>query len=244
METSHESLLKIKRETLLILKERGFTIPEEESDILNNKMSLYDFRNMYTSVLVDTTHPLYEYFKGRNIRTAMSNIYNKGRHICAVYFADSGRAKNLSKEESEVFCNIIINKEVDSAIIVSMGPSSKSIDYLCTSIVKKKDEDKNHGVFIQHFMDDELMYNPLNHVMVPKHRIMSKDEVKELKEVDKITPGKLPQISALDPIAKRLGARPGDILEIMRDILIKQTTLIEQEISYRAVFMPHTEKRK
>ena len=244
METSHESLLKIKRETLLILKERGFTIPEEESDILNNKMSVYDFRNMYTSVLVNTLHPLYEYFKGRNIRTAMSNIYNKGRHISVVYFADSGRAKNLSKEESEVFCNIIINKEVDSAIIVSMGPSSKSIDYLCTSIVKKKDEDKNHGVFIQHFMDDELMYNPLNHVMVPKHRIMTKEEVKEMKDIDKITPGKLPQISALDPIAKRLGARPGDILEIMRDILIKQTTLIEQEISYRAVFMPHTEKRK
>jgi DNA-directed RNA polymerase subunit H (RpoH/RPB5) len=49
-------------------------------------------------------------------------------------------------------------------------------------------------------------------------------------------------MSALDPIAKRLGSRPDDIIEITRKILVPGT-LIKEEIFYREVYMPQKEKK-
>ena len=55
------------------------------------------------------------------------------------------------------------------------------------------------------------------HVLVPKHEILSKERVREILERYKIDPHQLPLIKSSDPAAKTLGAKPGDILRITRD---------------------------
>ncbi len=55
------------------------------------------------------------------------------------------------------------------------------------------------------------------HRLVPKARILNEDEVKALLEKYKIEKRQLPKILVSDPMAKALGAKPGDVLEIERN---------------------------
>lgn len=56
----------------------------------------------------------------------------------------------------------------------------------------------------------------LKHKLVPDHTILSKSEFKKvIKELD-IHQEQLPKIKSDDPVAKAIGAKPGDILKITR----------------------------
>lgn len=56
----------------------------------------------------------------------------------------------------------------------------------------------------------------LQHELVPEHRVLSLEEAAELLRRLGVRPERLPQISINDPIARLLGAKPGDIIEIRR----------------------------
>lgn len=56
----------------------------------------------------------------------------------------------------------------------------------------------------------------LNHILVPKHEIVSEEEKEQLLKTYKITPEQLPKIRSKDPIVKLIGAKPGDIIKITR----------------------------
>jgi len=63
----------------------------------------------------------------------------------------------------------------------------------------------------------ELQYNVLDHKLVPKHTIMTKDQITNIKSKYNIThDSELPEISRFDPVAKAIGASPGDIIHIER----------------------------
>lgn len=56
----------------------------------------------------------------------------------------------------------------------------------------------------------------LEHELVPKHELLTKEEaLRVLKELG-VRPEQLPWIRASDPIARLLGAKPGDIVRIVR----------------------------
>lgn len=56
----------------------------------------------------------------------------------------------------------------------------------------------------------------LDHELVPKHILLTKEEKKQLLKQLKIQPEQLPWIRASDPVAKLIGAKPGDIVKIIR----------------------------
>lgn len=58
--------------------------------------------------------------------------------------------------------------------------------------------------------------NILEHVLVPKFKVLSEDEKKEFLEKYRTTSDKLPKILQADPIVKALEAKKGDVLEIKR----------------------------
>ncbi len=70
----------------------------------------------------------------------------------------------------------------------------------------------------------------LNHELVPKHEILSEEEAKKLLEELNITKKQLPRIYASDPVAKILGAKPGDIIRITR-----KSPTAGESIYYRVV---------
>ena len=60
-------------------------------------------------------------------------------------------------------------------------------------------------------------FNVLNHVLVPKHRILNPEEAREVLIKYRVNPDQLPYILDTDPVVKAIGARPGDIIEITRE---------------------------
>lgn len=56
-----------------------------------------------------------------------------------------------------------------------------------------------------------------NHRLVPKHEVLSPEEAKEVLERYQIQPHQLPLLLSSDPMAKAIGAKPGDIVKITRE---------------------------
>lgn len=242
MGDQYDELLKIKYESLVMLRDRGYVIPSQEANILNKTIRIRDFVNMYVGIQNDVSHPFHEYFYDNSLRVSMSNVYYKDGMKCLVYFAPSHKSdKKISDIAVSKFCQLIINQSVSEAILVSAAPSSASVDSLCFDVKKKTND--TQGVFIQFFEDSELKYNPLLHDMVPKHRILSKKERDALEFEDKLDFRKFPQISSLDPVCKRLGAKNEDVVEIIRKMIVKDC-LIDEELAYRYVFTPAITKSK
>lgn len=70
----------------------------------------------------------------------------------------------------------------------------------------------------------------LEHELVPKHILLDKKEAEAVLEKYKIAPYQLPFIKSSDPAAKAIGAKPGDIVKVVR----KSHTAAEA-IAYRYV---------
>lgn len=62
----------------------------------------------------------------------------------------------------------------------------------------------------------QVKFDIRQHVLVPKHEILSEEEAREVLERYKISPHQLPLIKSSDPAAQSIGAKPGDILRITR----------------------------
>jgi DNA-directed RNA polymerase subunit H len=60
-------------------------------------------------------------------------------------------------------------------------------------------------------------FNIFDHVLVPKHEIVKPEERKKLLEQYRVQPHQLPRLKASDPAVKAIGAKPGDIVKIIRD---------------------------
>ncbi len=56
-----------------------------------------------------------------------------------------------------------------------------------------------------------------DHLYVPKHEIISKEEAEEVLSTYNCTPTELPLIFVTDPAIVGLGVRPGDMIKITRN---------------------------
>jgi DNA-directed RNA polymerase subunit H len=64
--------------------------------------------------------------------------------------------------------------------------------------------------------EEEKEYDILKHSLVPKHEIMTTEEVKEVLVKYNITTAQLPRILTTDATVKATGAKEGDVLKITR----------------------------
>ena len=71
-------------------------------------------------------------------------------------------------------------------------------------MVKKQDKEK------------ELSYDVFKHELVPKHILLKPEEAREILGRFHIKPFQLPYIKATDPAARTIGAKPGDIVKVIR----------------------------
>ena len=60
-------------------------------------------------------------------------------------------------------------------------------------------------------------FNLFEHTLVPKHEILTPEEKEKMLMEYRVRPYQLPQIRSSDPAAKAIGARPGDIVRIIRE---------------------------
>ena len=73
-------------------------------------------------------------------------------------------------------------------------------------------------------------FDIMNHDLVPLHIIVSDDEKKELFDKYNITPDQLPKILDSDPVSISIGAKPGQIVKIIR-----KSHTAKEAVAYRFV---------
>jgi len=85
------------------------------------------------------------------------------------------------------------------------------------AIQHKDQQMTGKGGFLQIFLMKELMYHPMKHELVPKHKKIQEEEIKKLLEDLQLkSKTQLPLIQKQDIIARWLGLQPGDIVRITR----------------------------
>jgi len=54
------------------------------------------------------------------------------------------------------------------------------------------------------------------HFLIPKHELLTHEEAEKVQGMYNATPGWFPYMLVNDPIAKEIGAKPGDFVKITR----------------------------
>ena len=75
-----------------------------------------------------------------------------------------------------------------------------------------------------------VKFNVLRHQLVPNHMILAVEEITKLLENYNITKNQLPKIFLKDPCVKAIGAKVGDVINIVRESPTAGTS-----IGYRVV---------
>jgi len=73
-------------------------------------------------------------------------------------------------------------------------------------------------------------FDIFEHELVPKHELLEREEKKRVLAEYRVQPYQLPRIRASDPAAKAIGARPGDIVRVIR-----KSPTAGRYVSYRYV---------
>ncbi len=82
-----------------------------------------------------------------------------------------------------------------------------------------------------------------DHELVPKHEILSEEEVKDLLSKYNVTKNQLPKILDTDPAVKELNAKIGDVIKITRKsftagesvyyrVVVSSKYVTEEDINY------------
>jgi DNA-directed RNA polymerase subunit H len=64
--------------------------------------------------------------------------------------------------------------------------------------------------------EEELPFKVTDHLLVPKHELMTPDEASDILKRYNSTPHEFPYVLSTDPSAKGIGAKPGDFVKITR----------------------------
>lgn len=142
-------------------------------------------------------------------------VYNKDNKLCDVRYA------NISRQKLDKFFDDIEDDESENTevIIMMIVPVSDAHHMVALKqYIKLKESGEKRKLRVSFFSIDTLVVNPLKHVLVPKHEILPPEQHAELMQSMYITAkSKFPEIKFhVDPIARCIGAVPGDIVKIMR----------------------------
>jgi DNA-directed RNA polymerase subunit H len=113
---------------------------------------------------------------------------------------------------------VMKDKEIERAIVSTEGRY--------THAVKTGAKKKNVELLPKSFP----VFDIFEHALVPRHEILTEKEQNELLAQYKIQPYQMPQIKSTDPAVKAIGARPGNILRIIR-----KSSTAGEHIAYRYV---------
>jgi DNA-directed RNA polymerase subunit H len=100
---------------------------------------------------------------------------------------------------------VMKDEEIQRGIIITSGRYTQAA---------KQNAKKHHIELIPRVFP---AFNLFEHIMVPKHEILSDKEKEELLQKFKVRTYQLPYIRVSDPAVKAVGAKPGDIVRITRN---------------------------
>lgn len=142
---------------------------------------------------------------------------NDDTKVCDVRYASITRQK-LDKFFDDIEDADTENIEVIIMMILPISDAHHIAALKQYMKFKETGEKERRKLRVSFFSVDTMVVNPLKHMLVPKHEILPQDQHKQLMDSMNITSkSKFPEIKFhIDPIARCIGAVPGDIIKITR----------------------------
>lgn len=221
----YNKLFKIKRTQVEMVRDRGYDVTDEIGLLTSNLSTFIDF---YQSQIAANNRLTFKQALGK---TYTRNNVNTGEEekVTVFYIQNSknkqGEKAKIGTADMKQFVELIHHENIKHLIIISETEMTTDV---------RKNVDELDSVRIELFIYDHMTYNVTKHMLVPKHRMMTKKEAKDFLQNNKLTIGTLRQIRNNDPIVNYYGAPPGTIFEITRTNLFVEG-LVEHPLDYLVV---------
>ena len=195
------------------------------SDLIS---SIYKSRNVITTLMEKQGYNVdeYEHFSISDV-----NLMYQNKQLDMLI--EKKEEDKKSKRKQKVYISYYLGKTLRSANIQEMIDDLFNLEETLTKddtlyIITKDEMNETMVNYLKHLWETEgifvvvqnirrLQFNILEHSMVPPHRIMSDEEIEEVKTRYNITEmTQFPDISRFDPVSQAICLRPGQVCEITR----------------------------
>jgi DNA-directed RNA polymerase subunit H len=127
------------------------------------------------------------------------------------YLAKALRPANLQEMIDDLYSVEEVLTKNDTLLIVVKDEVNETL----TNAIKHIWESEK--IYIILIPIKRLQFNILDHVLVPKHRVLTEAEKIRIKtKYNIINDNQFPELSRFDPVAQAIGIRPGEVCEIIR----------------------------
>lgn len=207
-------LFRVKKNQCKMLSDRGFKDATEEYEKIS-KMTIMEFKEM-----------LLQKSQNSSIASVLSREYVKEDDRVLVYYSQIMDGQKMTGKQ--VIAEIVrsFDEDIKHFIVISNNPLSSEAKSAIDSLRPMKN--------FEFFLYSQLVYNPTEHYLTPKHTLLKYEEAKKVLEENRLIFSQLPVISSEDPIARWYGAKSGDVMRIERKILLAES-MVQNMIVYRAV---------
>jgi DNA-directed RNA polymerase subunit H (RpoH/RPB5) len=199
-------IYKSRKNILQMIEDRGFSV---------NKINKYSEDEMILQIENHIKGGFKLYSDLSSLDIFVKNPDTNEKLIVKYYLDDKFKKnKKLITQINEMYDKYELTKN-DCVIIfnieIILNEDVKNSNVLVRFIKKLYSE----GKFIQFYGLQNFLFNISKHIYVPKHKIItSKSELKDIIESLHTSIDKLPRILREDPMAKYIGAKPGDVIHI------------------------------
>ncbi|KAL7747275.1 DNA-directed RNA polymerases II 24 kDa polypeptide (RNA polymerase II subunit 5) [Sorochytrium milnesiophthora] len=207
-------LYRVYRTLKQMLRDRGYTVLQSDLDT-----SLEEFSTRYapsgTVNRVDLT---------------FTQVKQNGSGDTIMVFFPEDRSVGVKPIKS--YCEKMLSLSIPRGIIVyqhAMTPSAKKARLfglffftyiareLLTALKEQIITQVSEKYNLEAFAENELLVNITQHVLVPKHELLTDEQKTMLLQRYRLKPTQLPRIMSDDPVARYFGLKRGQVVKIIRN---------------------------
>lgn len=207
-------LFRVKQNQLKMVARRGYSVSKQEQGI--SRTTVNNFLKAYI--------PFAE-AQNKTLRQVLTIIYEQPETSdkLLVYYADVTN-NQMGVKIIQTVAKIMNEKHIRNAIIIT--PKSPHA-------TARKEIEGLVAYNIQIFLEEEMAFDPTEHMFVPQHILLTEEETTDLLLENGINLDQLPIILSDDIMVRYYGGKAGQIFKIIRTNMFE--TAIERSISYRVI---------
>jgi len=195
MQDAVSRLYRIRKTVTKMLEDRGYLLTKEESEF-----TLESFKTRFNFHDLSPNEP-----PKRDLLTLLTRKKDDPMDKIFVFFPDELK---MGVKTIRRYCERMKEESVGRSVIVVQGTMTPFAKSSLTSMLPK--------YVLEHFTETELLVNITEHVLVPRHILLTPDEKRQLLERYNLKDTQLPRIQAADPVARYYGLKRGEVVKIIR----------------------------